>query len=64
MPRIDDYKAAIALAAAELQKINPKRLENRCQCQYFREDGKEGLLVPHFGQGRRVSWPELTVTPV
>jgi len=27
MPRIDDYKTAIALAAAELQKLNPKRLE-------------------------------------
>jgi hypothetical protein len=64
MPRIDDYKAAIALAAAELQKINPQRLENRCQGQYFLENGKEGLLVPYFGQGRRVSWPEITVTAV
>jgi hypothetical protein len=64
MPRIDDYKAAIALAAAQLQKINPQRLENRCHCQYFLEDGQEGLLVPYFGQGRRVSWPEITVTPV
>ncbi len=64
MPRIDDYKAAIALAAAALQKINPKRLENRSQCTYFHEDGKEGLLVPYFGQGRRVMWPEIAVTPV
>ena len=63
MPRIDDYKTAIALAAAELQKINPKRLENRSKCEYFQEDGREGLLVPYFGQGRRVVWPEITVTP-
>jgi len=63
MPRIDDYKTAIALAAAELQKLNPKRLENRSQCAYFQEDGREGLLVPYFGQGRRVVWPEITVTP-
>ena len=35
MPRIDDYKAAIALAAAELQKINPKRLENRSKVRIF-----------------------------
>ncbi len=63
MPRIDDYKTAIALAAAELQKINPKRLENRSKCAYFQEDGREGLLVPYFGQGRRVGWPEITVTP-
>ncbi len=35
MPRIDDYKAAIALAAAELQQINPKRLENRTRFEYF-----------------------------
>ncbi len=64
MPRIDDYKAAIALAAAELQKLNPKRLENRTKCEYFLEDGKEGLLVPYFGQMRRVAWPEISVTPV
>ncbi len=63
MPRIDDYKTAIALVAAELQQINPKRLENRTGCAYFYEDGREGLLVPYFGQGRRVSWPEITVTP-
>ena len=63
MPRIDDYKAAIALAAAELQKINPQRLENRTKGEYFQQDGREGLLVPYFGQGRRVSWPEITVTP-
>jgi len=63
MPRIDDYKAAIALAAAELQKINPERLESRTRCEYFYEDGREGLLVPYFGQARRVSWPEVTVSP-
>jgi hypothetical protein len=64
MPRIDDYQAAIALAAAELRRLNPQRLANRCRCRYFLENGEEGLLVPYFGQDRRVSWPELTVTPV
>ncbi len=64
MPRIDDYKAAIALAAAQLKQLNPKGLENRSKCAYFHEDGREGLLVPYFGQDRRVSWPEITVTPV
>ena len=63
MPRIDDYKAAIALAAAELKQLNPKRLENRIKGEYFYEDGREGLLVSYFGQIRRVSWPELAVTP-
>jgi len=63
MPRIDDYKAAIALAAAELKEINPKRLKNRTGCDYFYEAGQEGLLVPYFGQLRRVSWPEVSVTP-
>ena len=55
MPRIDDYKTAIALVAAELQQINPKQLENRSRCDYFYDDGREGLLVPYFGQNRRVS---------
>jgi hypothetical protein len=69
MPRIDDYKMAIALAAGELQKINPKRLANSSRSQYFLEGGeggevgREGLLVPYFGQDRRVSWPEIAVTP-
>ena len=63
MPRIDDYKTAIALAAAELQQINPQRLENRTRCEYFYADGREGLLVPYFGQNRRVSWPEISVMP-
>src|SRR5512140_2675334 len=63
MPRIDDYKAAIALVASDLQKINPKGLENRTKCEYFHADGREGLLVPYFGQIRRVGWPEISVTP-
>jgi hypothetical protein len=63
MPRIDDYKAAIALAVGELQKVNPQRLENRTRCAYFHESAGEGLLVPYFGQQRRVLWPEVRVTP-
>jgi hypothetical protein len=64
MPRIDDYKAAIALAVAELTNLNPKRLENRTGARYFIEDTREGLLVPYFGQDRRITWPDLQVTPV
>jgi hypothetical protein len=63
MPRIDDYKAAIALAVAELARINPKRLETRTGAQYFVEEGRDGLIVPYFGQGRRIAWPEVSVTP-
>jgi len=63
MPRIDDYKAAIALAVAELQQINPKRLENRTGAQHFVEAAHEGLLVPYFGQARRITWPGVMVTP-
>ena len=40
MPRIDDYKMAIALAAGELQKINPKRLANSSRAQYFWKGAK------------------------
>jgi hypothetical protein len=64
MPRIDDYKAAIALAVAELKQINPKRLEAKTGSQYFVEDVQDGLIVPYFGQGRRITWPEVSVTPV
>jgi hypothetical protein len=63
MPRSDDYKAAIALAAAELRQINPKRLENRTGAQHFVEDTHEGLIVPYFGQARRITWPEVGVSP-
>ena len=63
MPRIDDYKAAIALAVAELKQINPKRLEARCGAEYFVEDVGDGLIVPYFGEPRRITWPEVRVTP-
>jgi len=63
MPRSDDYKAAIALAVAELQQINPKRLENRTGAQHFVEAAQEGLILPYFGQARRITWPEVSVTP-
>jgi hypothetical protein len=63
MPRIDDYKAAIALATAELQKINPKRLSNLAKCEYDYQDTREWLIVPFFGQPRRVAWPDISVTP-
>jgi len=63
MPRSDDYKAAIALAVAELQQINPQRLENRTGAQHFVEAARQGLIVPYFGQARRITWPEVAVTP-
>ena len=64
MARIDDYEAARALAVEELQKLNPKGVASRSHSQYFFEGGQEGLVVPYFGQLRRVVWPEVTVTAV
>jgi hypothetical protein len=63
MPRIDDYKAAQALAVAELQQVNPKRLEAKTGATYVIEEAREALILPYFGQARRISWPEVTVTP-
>jgi hypothetical protein len=63
MPRSDDYKAAIALAVEQLKNLNPKRLENRAGAQHFVEAAQEGLIVPYFGQARRVIWPKVSVTP-
>ena len=63
MPRVDDYKTAIALAVAELKKINPQRLAGLSRGEYFCADTGEGLIVPFFGQPRIVSWPEVRVTP-
>ena len=63
MPRSDDYKAAIALAVAELKNLNPKRLENRTGAQHFVDAAHEGLILPYFGQARRITWPEVSVTP-
>jgi hypothetical protein len=64
MARIDDYKAARALAVEELTQRPPKGVASRSRSEYFFEEGKEGLLVPYFGQLRRVVWPEVTVAPV
>jgi hypothetical protein len=63
MPRSDDYKTALALAVAALTTINPKRLENHTGAQHFVEGAQEGLIVPYFGQARRITWPEVSVTP-
>jgi hypothetical protein len=62
MARIDDYKAARALAQDELKKLNPKRLAGKSASEYFLEGDLEGIIVPYFGQPRRVSWPEVTVS--
>lgn len=62
MARIDDYKAARALAVEELTQRNPKWVASRSRSQYFYENGQEGLTVPYFGQPRRVVWPEVTVS--
>jgi hypothetical protein len=61
MPRIDDYKAARALAVSDLQKSDPMEVATRSRTQYFAEARQEGLVVPYFGQGRRVIWPEISV---
>uniref|UniRef100_A0A7C3Z7T2 DUF3786 domain-containing protein n=1 Tax=Desulfobacca acetoxidans TaxID=60893 RepID=A0A7C3Z7T2_9BACT len=63
MARIDDYKTARALAAQELSQRNPKGVAARSRSAYFYEDGKEGLVVPYFGQLRRVTWPEVVLAP-
>jgi len=64
MARIDDYKTARAMAVAELTRRNPKGVASRSRSEYFFEEGQEGLMVPYFGQPRRVVWPEVTVTAV
>jgi len=64
MARIDDYKTARALAVAELTQRNPKGVASRSRAVYFFEEGLEGLIVPYFGQPRRVTWPEVTVASV
>jgi hypothetical protein len=61
MPRIDDYKAARALAVAELQQKDPQEVAARCRGQYIREAGQAGLLLPYFGQNRHIFWPEISV---
>jgi len=63
MARIDDYKTARAMAVAELTQRNPKGVASRSRSEYVFEEGKEGLMVPFFGQPRRVMWPEVSVAP-
>ncbi|OGP70377.1 MAG: hypothetical protein A2Y80_09265 [Deltaproteobacteria bacterium RBG_13_58_19] len=64
MPRIDDYKASVALAVAALKERWPREVAARSQSEWFAEGDQEGLVVPYFGQPRRVTWPEVTVAPV
>ncbi len=63
MPRIDDYKAARALAQAALSKRNPKHVADKSRSDFLVDAGQGGLIVPYFGQPRRVVWPEIAVTP-
>jgi hypothetical protein len=62
MPRIDDYKAAVALAVEELRPQNPQRLAGKAGGEYFFENDQEGVLLPYFGQLRRITWPEVKIT--
>ncbi len=64
MARIDDYKAARALAQAALRKRNPKHVADKSRSKFFTDEGQGGLIVPYFGRLRRVLWPEITVMPV
>ena len=64
MPRIDDYKAARALAQAELTKRNPKHVADKSRSEFIIDEGQGGVIVPYFGQPRRVLWPEVSVEPV
>lgn len=63
MPRIDDYKAARALAQAALAKRNPKHVADKSRSEFYLAQGQGGVIVPYFGQPRRVVWPEVTVAP-
>jgi hypothetical protein len=64
MPRIDDYKAARALAQAALAKRNPKHVADKSKSEFLPDKGQGGLLVSYFGQLRQVIWPEIIVRPV
>jgi hypothetical protein len=64
MARIDDYKASRALAVAALQQRWPREVAARSKSEYFAAGEHEGLIVPYFGQLRRVVWPEVLVSPV
>jgi len=64
MARIDDYKTARALAQAELAKRNPKHVADKSKSEFLVNEGQGGLIVPYFGQPRRVLWPDITVEPL
>jgi hypothetical protein len=62
MPRVDDYLASRALAVEALKQRWPREVAARSQSEWFVEGDQEGLVVPYFGQPRRVLWPEVTVS--
>ena len=61
MPRVDDYKAALALVVSELKKAEPREVAGRSQAEYCGEGSQQGLVLPYFGQERRVWWPDIRV---
>jgi hypothetical protein len=61
LARIDDYKAAVALAAAELRNMDPREAAARAGAQFDQRDGRPGVILAYFGRPHWISWPDVQV---
>jgi len=61
MPRIDDYKQAVALGAEELLKKNPKRLADQSKGEFIQEGEGVGIQIRFLNRPVLVWWPEIRI---
>mgnify|MGYP001155994537 CR=1 FL=1 len=61
MPRIDDYKQAVALGIEELLKKNPKRLSDQSKGEFWEEDGVVSIQIRFLNRPILISWPQIKI---
>ncbi len=63
MPRIDDYKQALKLAAEKLSDKNPDLVGSLSGAEILRDkEGRTRLVLNTFGQRVTITWPDVTFT--
>lgn len=62
MPRIDDYKAAIALVQKDLAGADPQEVAGRSRARFETRQGRPGLVLSYFNRPHWIEWPTVRVS--